>query len=97
MIVGLLGIAYAHVGSGEKARRAMAELRELSKRRYVAPISIANIYSSLGDREHAFEWLEKSLEDRSRGMIFMKVDPMFDSLRPDPRFTALLRRMGLAP
>jgi len=96
-VLGLLGNAYALAGNREKARRVLAEVQELSKRHYVAPMNAALIYTGLGDKEHAFEWLEKALEDRSRGVIFLKVEPQFDTLRADPRFKNLLRRLGLEP
>jgi tetratricopeptide (TPR) repeat protein len=96
-VLGLLGNAYALAGNRENAHRALADLHELSKRHYVAPINTALIYTGLGDKERAFEWLEKALEDRSRLVIFLKVEPEYDPLRSDPRFTNLLRRIGLEP
>jgi len=96
-MLGSLGHAYALSGNREKARQAVANLGELSKRRYVAPYSNGLIYTGLGDKERAFEWLEKAFEDRSWLMTLLKVDPRFDGLRADPRFTSLLRRMGLEP
>ena len=96
-ILGMIGIAHALGGNRENARRALADLQEISKRRYVAPLSVAFLHTALGDKERAFEWLEKAFEDRSRGMIFLKVDPQVDSLRSDPRFADLLRRMKLEP
>ncbi len=55
--------------------------------------------SGLGEKEKAFEWLEKAYEDRSIGSTFarIKVDPIYDPLRSDPRFADLLRRMNLQP
>jgi hypothetical protein len=50
----------------------------------------------LGEKEQAFEWLEKAYEERSSALVYLKVDPSFDSLRDDPRFTDLLRRIHLA-
>jgi eukaryotic-like serine/threonine-protein kinase len=96
-MLGTLGHAYALSGNREKARQALAHLQELSKRRYVPPFDPAVIYAGLGDKERAFEWLEKAFEDRSWGMVRLKVDPRFDRLHADPRFASLLRRMGLEP
>ena len=58
---------------------------------------LAEINTYLGDKEEAFRWLEKAYEERPNWIPFMKVDPTLDPLRPDPRFSALLRRMGLTP
>jgi serine/threonine-protein kinase len=96
-ILGPLGHAYAVSGDREKARQVLTELGELSKRRYVAAFDTALIYTGLGDNERAFEWLEKSLKDRSWGMTYLKVDPRFDHLRPIQRFAELMRQMGLEP
>ncbi len=59
------------------------------------PIDVAYVYSSLGRKDRAFVWLEKAYERRSFRMIFLAVDPRFDSLHSDPRFADLLRRIGL--
>ena len=95
--LGALGHAYAVSGNREKARQVLSDVLELSKHRYVPPFSTAVIYTGLGDKERALEWLEKAFDDRSLEMIFLKVDPRFDRLRADPRFANLLRRMGLSP
>jgi len=60
----------------------------------VQPTSVALIYARLGDRNKAFEWLEKSYRERTRAMVYLRVEPQFDSLRSDPRFQNLLRRMN---
>ena len=60
------------------------------------PINFALIYTGLGDKDQAFAWLQKAYEDRSAYPICFKVEPMCDSLRSDPRFTDLLRRMRLS-
>jgi len=96
-MLGALGHTYALSGNRQRARQAVADLQELSKRRYVSPFETALIYTGFGDKERALEWLERALEDQSWGMIFLKVDPRFDRLRSDSRFAGLLRRMGLEP
>ncbi|MGH2619502.1 MAG: tetratricopeptide repeat protein, partial [Anaerolineales bacterium] len=93
-MLGFLGHAYALSVNRGKALRAIADLDELSKRRYVSPSNTAVIYTGLGDKERALEWLEKALDDRSYDVIRLKVDPRLDGLRADRRFANLLRRMG---
>jgi len=93
--LGALGHAYAAAGQRQKALQILADLRELARQRYVAPFEISLIYAGLGDNGHVWEWLEAALEDRSWGVMFLKVDPRFDHLRADPRFHDLLRRMRL--
>ena len=69
-------------------------LKERSKRSYVAPATIAMIYARLGDKESAFTWLEKAQRERA-GLFFIKVEPVYDPMRSDPRFRDLLHRAGL--
>ena len=92
-----LAHAYAVTGKKGEARTILGHLLERSRRSYVQPISIAVIYAGLGDKENAFEWLEKAYAERSVGLETLKVHPIFDGLRPDPRFQELLRRVGLPP
>ncbi|MDQ6652311.1 MAG: protein kinase [Acidobacteriota bacterium] len=89
-----LGRAYALAGQPDKAQKALDELREMSKSRYVSPYLIAVVYAGLGDKDQAFAWLEQAYQDRSFFLIWLKVEPRFDSLRDDPRFQDLLRRVG---
>jgi hypothetical protein len=79
----------------ERARAALRELQELAKRKYVQPYSIAMIYTGLGEKDQALAWLEKAYDDRSSYMVYLKVEPIFDSLHSDPRFVDLIRRVGL--
>jgi hypothetical protein len=81
--------------SATKRYQALDELKALSNRRYVSPYSIALIYAGLGEKDQAFAWLEKAYEDRSSLMVYLKVEPMLDSLRSDTRFAELVRRIGL--
>jgi TolB-like protein/Tfp pilus assembly protein PilF len=90
-----VGIAYGAAGKRSEALKILGELRELSKRRYVPPTSEANILIYMGGKnDEAFEALERAYEDRSTFMFQLKVNALFDTLRSDPRFQALLRRMN---
>jgi tetratricopeptide (TPR) repeat protein len=90
-----LAHAYALSGKRTEAQKILEELKQQSKRRYVSPGTMADLYFLLGDKDQAFGLLEKAYEERDNMVIPLKVDPMFDSLRSDPRFTDLLRRVGL--
>ena len=61
----------------------------------ISPYSIAVLHENLGDTDKAFEWLEKSYEDRSLWLAYLRYDPKLDRLRSDPRYSDLLRRIGL--
>jgi tetratricopeptide (TPR) repeat protein len=93
----VLGHAYAASGKRSEALKVLAELKNLSKQRYVSPLYIAVIYVGLGDKVHALEWLEKAHNDRSDRLCWIKAWPEFDSLREEPRFQDILRRMNLTP
>jgi TolB-like protein/class 3 adenylate cyclase/Tfp pilus assembly protein PilF len=90
-----LGYVYARAGQRTEAEQVLSELKQLSQRRYVEPAFIAFIYIGLNGREQAFEWLEKAYDARSYFLMFLKTDPQFDSLRSDPRFVVLLKKVGL--
>lgn len=85
---------------GKAGRRAEAlerldVLRRFSKPQNPAPVRIAMVHIGLGDTDRAFEWLQKGLEARDWQMALLKVEPAFDGLRSDPRFAALVERVGL--
>jgi TolB-like protein/DNA-binding winged helix-turn-helix (wHTH) protein/Flp pilus assembly protein TadD len=90
-----LGHAYASAGKLAEARKVLEELKKQSKQRYVPAHAVATVYSGLGDKEQAFIWLEKAYADKSESFVELKADPRFDPLHSDPRFAALLRRVGL--
>jgi TolB-like protein/predicted Ser/Thr protein kinase len=94
-----LGYAYALAGKRADAQKMLDQLNAISEQKYVPAISRVGVYVGLAEKEKAFEWLEKAYEDRSIGNSFstIKMDPIYDPLRSDPRFAALLRRMNLQP
>ena len=95
IVLSSLGHAYALAGRRVVAMKILDELKQLSKQRYVGPFAVAQIYTGLGDKDWAIEWLEKGIQDRSATMIWIGQNPIFDSLRSDSRFTDLLKIMGL--
>ena len=92
-VLGTLGRAYAVAGKRAQAQGVLAELRDLSGRRYVAPLNVALIYAGLGDKSQALEWLERAYDDHSDRLPWIRAWPQFDSLRAEPRFQNLLQRM----
>jgi len=84
-------------GKRNEAQKELAELQELSKQRYVSPDLFALIYAALGDKNQAFAWLNKSMDEHDLITARLKVDQRFDPLRSDPRFADLVRRVGLPP
>jgi serine/threonine-protein kinase len=92
-----LAAAYAAAGNREEALRILGRLKQQSKREYISPYSIAMVYVSLGDKDEAFAWLQKGLDNHDGLTDLLKVSPGLDSLRSDPRFQDLLRRMNFPP
>ncbi len=90
-----LGHAYARNGNRSEALKVLAELRALSKTRYVSPYAFALVYIGLQDKDKAFEWLQRAVTERSQVATTLKVDPVFDDLRGDARFVSLLRQVGI--
>jgi len=93
-VIAILGYAYAAAGNRKEAEKVLGELTESAKRRYVPAFSMAAIYAELGRKDEAFAWLEKAYRERAPGFVDLKVQPTLDSLRSDPRYIDLLRRVG---
>ena len=93
----LLAYAYAVVGRRDEALKILGEQTRFSRKDYISPYNFAIIYTGLGDKDKAFEWLEKGVEQRTRLVSRLKSRPMFDPLRSDPRYAELLRAMNLEP
>ena len=95
-VLAALGHAYAVSGKKSQAEQALKELKDWSKRSYVPPYVLAEVYIGLGDKQQALAMLEKAYADRSMFLpTYLKVDPELDSLHADPRFKDLVRRIGL--
>src|SRR5205807_1827693 len=92
-----LGQAYAMAGKRSEAQKELAELQELSKHRHAWPSLFAVIYAALGDKDQAFAWLDKSIDEHDLVTARLKVDARFDNLRSDPRFAEMVKRVGLPP
>jgi serine/threonine-protein kinase len=93
----LAGLAHAYGISGQtkEAREILAKLLEMSKERYVPAYDIAVVHMGLGNQDQALEWLSKAYEERSGFLVYIKCDRRFDRLHSNPRFEALLKRIGL--
>jgi serine/threonine protein kinase/Tfp pilus assembly protein PilF len=91
-----LAITYARMGKTAEARNILDEFLKRSEREYVSPDEIALIYANLGEKDQAFAWLDRAYEARSAFLITRILGcPNFDPLRSDPRFDALVRKIGL--
>src|SRR5213596_322187 len=90
---GLLGYAYAISGDRPKAEQILRELEEMAKHQYVNSSAFAAIYLGLGEKEKALDWLDVAYENQESACWLLKVDPIYDSLRNEPRFQALLKKV----
>ncbi len=92
---GFLGYAYAISGDRAKAEQALRELEQLAKRQYVSPTAFATIYLGLGQKEKCLDWLEKSYEQQDSACWYLKIDQIYDIVRNEPRYQAILKKIGL--
>ncbi len=94
-IITSLAHAYALAGQKDRAGNFIQELQAHAKQEYVSGYHFAVVYLGLGEKDAALASLEEAFRDRSTLLIYLKMDPRFDSLRSDSRFIDLLRRIGL--
>ncbi|MGB8583602.1 MAG: winged helix-turn-helix domain-containing protein [Candidatus Sulfotelmatobacter sp.] len=92
---GALAYIYGRSGQRAEAKFALEQLERISRSEVVDPLSFAIAYIGMGDKEKAIAWLQKAYEWHSSSLTALKVDPTYDPLRNDPRFQALVRRIGL--
>jgi serine/threonine-protein kinase len=94
-VLAVITNAYAWCNRRKDAHDALDELEKRSQRSYVPAVSMAYAFTGLGERDSAFAWMERAVNDRSAHVVYLKIHPLWDPLRPDPRFATLLRRTGL--
>ena len=94
---GHLGGLYGRVGKRAEAQEMIRKLKGRAQKDKVGTYEVALVYAGLGDNNQAFEWLGKAFEAHDQGMLYLKVEPPLESLRSDPRFKDLLRRMNFPP
>ena len=92
--LGFVGYAYAVTGRRADALKILQRLDELQKHRFVSTMPRVYVYAGLGDKDKAFEWLEKAYQERSDSLAWFKFDPESKSLHDDPRFAPLMRKIG---
>jgi tetratricopeptide (TPR) repeat protein len=93
----MLAYVYGRSGQPVRARHALEKLEQLNRRRQMDPTPILVAHVGMGNKEEAFAWFEKACSKHSNVLTSLKVDPIYDPLRSDPRFQELLHRLRLAP
>src|SRR5258706_1170324 len=94
-IMALYGHTLALAGDRAGARRTLADLHLLAQSRYVSSLYFAAVYTGLGERSTALEWLDKAYKERNDRLLYLNVDPMADPLRSEPRFRDMMKRLHL--
>lgn len=94
-ILAMMGHAYATSGRKAEAQKLLEEINGMSQQTYVSPYDIAILYVGLGEKDKAIEQLTKAYEERAGWIIYLKVEPIFDPIRDDPRVKDLIGRMKL--
>ena len=94
-VLAYLAYAQAGLGKKEEATKTLAQMNDLAKKRYVPAYAFSVVYIGLGDKDQAFQALERSFEERAWEITYLKVEPFMDSLRSDPRFENLVHRVGI--
>jgi serine/threonine-protein kinase len=95
LALSLLGAAYGSAGRKDEAFKILERMDDLSKDRYVGPIFRAIVWVGLGEKNNALDDLEKAFEGRESFIAWLNVWPIFDSLRPEPRFKELVKKLNL--
>jgi tetratricopeptide (TPR) repeat protein len=91
------GFVAGVAGRTDEARKILAELKRLAGQKFVTSYGVALVYAGLDENDAAFEWLNKAFDERSHWLVWLRLDPRWNSLRPDPRFSDLVSRMRFPP
>jgi tetratricopeptide (TPR) repeat protein len=91
--IALLGHVNAAAGRKDETLRLLREMERMSREGEVSPAYFALIYLALDDKEQALAWLRKAAAEAAPDLLYLKVDPVYDSLRSDQRFMDLLKRI----
>ena len=94
VLVTARGFTYGRMGKRDEARAVLREMEQLSSRKFVTAYGMALVYAGLGEKDDAFAWLQKAFDERSHWLVWLRLDPRWNSLRADPRFEALVLRMN---
>jgi len=95
-VIALRGYVFARTGRQEEAQNVLQTLLSIAKERYVPPYAMAIVHAGLGELELALQWLERCYDARDVHLIFLTVDPKWDPLRTELRFSSILQRCGFA-
>ena len=90
-----IGVTYVRMEKKDEAQQVLDNLIEQSNKEYVPPHFVAILYFALEEKDIGFKWLEKAYEERSIGLPLLKIVKAYDSVRSDPRFITLLKKVGL--
>ena len=94
-VLALLGHDYAASGRRADALQVITQLKDISTRRYIPALYFAMIYTGLGDRDHAFHWMDAAVQERTEYLIYLATEPVADPLRGDPRFSEIAKQVGI--
>ena len=94
-LVSALGFSYGVAGKRDEAQKIVNRFMEISKKKYFSPMFISRVYAGMGKVDMAIEWLEKAYEERDPAVSLIKSVPSHDYMHSDPRFKAILKKMGL--
>jgi tetratricopeptide (TPR) repeat protein len=92
-----LAVTYARMGRTAEARQILEELKEVATKKYIAAEEMAAVHAALGEKDEAFKWLEQACDAHGGAVQAVPIRPVFRSLHSDPRFWAIVRRMGIDP